>query len=96
MVVVASVMVAMGVAMVVLGGTSALGFFNNTIDPTFWGDAGVTGPAADYRAWIFAVLGATWAGWSVTMIVLIRHGIAHGLRWAWNAVPLARARGATT
>ncbi len=88
MLVVASLMAAMGVAMAMLGGTSALGVLNDRIDPAFWGDANVTGPAADYRAWIFAVLGGTMAGWSVAMILLIHHGIAQGLRWAWNAVAL--------
>ena len=88
MVVVASLMVAMGAAMAVLGGTSAMGVLNDRIDPTFWGDTAVTGPAADYRAWLFAVLGGTMAGWSAGMIVMIRRGIAHGVRWAWNAVAL--------
>lgn len=88
MVMVAGLMVAMGVTMAVLGGTSAMGVLNDRIDPAFWGDASVTGPAADYRAWIFAVLGGTMAGWSVAMTLLIRHGIAQGLRWAWNAVAL--------
>ncbi len=91
MLVVASLMAAMGVAMAVLGGTSALGVLNDRIDPAFWGDASVTGPATDYRAWIFAVLGGTMAGWSAGMIVMIRRGIAGGVRWAWNAVALGLA-----
>ncbi len=86
--VVAGLMVAMGVAMAVLGGTSAMGVLNDRLDPAFWGDATVTGPAADYRAWLFAVLGGTMAGWSTAMILLIRNGIANGIRWAWNAVAL--------
>jgi hypothetical protein len=91
MVVVAGLMAAMGVAMAVAGGTSAMGLLNDRIDPAFWGDASVTGPAADYRAWIFAVLGGTMAGWGVAVFALARHGIAEGLRWAWNAVALGLA-----
>ena len=89
MVVVAWLLVAMGVVMAVAGGASAMGVLNDRIDPAFWGDANVTGPAAEYRAWVFAVLGGTMAGWAVTMIALIRHGIAQGLRWAWNAIAVS-------
>lgn len=89
MLIIAGLLITMGVAMVVLGGTSAMGLLNDRIDPTFWGDASVTGPTADYRAWLFAVLGATMAGWAIAMFALIRNGIAQGLRWAWNAVALS-------
>lgn len=88
---VAGLLVAMGVLMAVAGGTSAMGVLNDRIDPAFWGDASVTGPAAEYRAWVFAVLGGTMAGWAIAMIALIRHGIARGLRWAWNAVAVSLA-----
>jgi hypothetical protein len=89
MLVVAGILIGAGVFLAVAGGTSALGLLNDRIDPTFWGDASVTGPAAEYRAWVFAVLGGTMAGWAIAMFALIRHGIAKGLRWAWNAVALS-------
>jgi len=91
MTVVAAAMVALGVVMAIAGGTGLLGFLNDRFDPTFWGDAPVPEPAVDYRAWLFAVLGGTMAGWSVAMIVLIRRGIAEGIRWAWTAVALGLA-----
>ncbi len=89
MLIIAGLLVAMGAAMAVLGGTSAMGPLNDRIDPAFWGGASASGPAADYRAWLFAVLGGTMAGWAVAVFALVRNGIAQGLRWAWNAVALS-------
>jgi len=91
MLVVTGLLAGAGVILAVAGGTSALAPLNDRIDPAFWGGAGVTGPAADYRAWIFAVLGGTMAGWAIAMFALVRGGIAKGLRWAWNAVALSLA-----
>lgn len=88
MLVVAGLLAGVGVILAVVGGTSAMGVLNDRIDPAFWGDASVNGPVAEYRAWIFAVLGGTMAGWAITMFALVRNGIAKGLRWAWNGVAL--------
>ncbi len=86
MVGVAAVLLAIGVTTAVASTTTAFGIFNNNIDPAFWGDASVTGPTADFHAWAYAGWGASISGWAIAIIALVHHGIANGLRWAWNAV----------
>jgi hypothetical protein len=77
-------------AMVVFGVVLAL--FNQTavaellvnqyLDPVFFTE--MTDEAKDFQAWIYAVLGATIAGWGVCMVGIVRVPFARREAWSWT------------
>jgi len=62
--------------------------FNNQINPVFWTDGQIAPETIRFQQWIYGVLGATIAGWGVTVAFLARHPFRNKERWAWNAIAL--------
>jgi len=73
------VIIALGLAMSLLGGTHAL----DLVEPVFWGAQAQPAQALAFRGWIYGVTGATMAGWGVFIAFVARQAFARRERWAW-------------
>ena len=80
------VMVVFGILMALTSGTAAFDLFNRQIDPAFWGANAVGGAARQFQQWIYAVLGATMAGWGVFLTYLARYPFSKKEPWVWNCL----------
>ncbi|MBI5032864.1 MAG: hypothetical protein HZB51_20270 [Chloroflexi bacterium] len=80
------VMVVFGILMALVSGTVAFDWFNRQIDPVFWGTNAVGVAAKQFQRWIYAVLGATMAGWGVFLTYLARYPFNKKEQWAWNCL----------
>ncbi len=61
--------------------------FNDRIDPAFW-PAHADAVGDDFQAWIYGVLGATLAGWGVTIVFLVAGPFERREPWAWLSLAL--------
>jgi hypothetical protein len=85
-----------GVSLVLIVFGLALAFFNQTatfdllfndrINPMFWGGKDATADVAAFQGWIYGVLGATVAGWGITMAFIARYPFARREKWAWDCL----------
>jgi len=60
--------------------------FNSQIDPVFWGAAGIPADTARFQRWIYGILGATVAGWAVSLAFIAHYRFKARERWAWNSM----------
>lgn len=77
------VILAFGALLAIAGGTDVCRPLNELINPSFWGDEGLSAASKDFQTWIYALLGATMMGWGIAVVALARFGLGNGLRWAW-------------
>jgi hypothetical protein len=62
--------------------------FNNQINPIFWGGRTAPEEVVSFQGWIYGVLGATVAGWGITLAFIARYPFKNKEKWAWNCVTL--------
>jgi hypothetical protein len=62
--------------------------FNDRVDPVFWPMGAMTLETKAFQRWIYGVLGAVLAGWSVSMAVLVQHAFPLRQRWVWSTLVL--------
>jgi hypothetical protein len=80
------IVVVFGLFMAFLNRTPLFDLFNRGVDPAFWGADAAPVEAQRFQGWAYGVLGATMAGWGVTLLFLARQAFRRGERWAWNSV----------
>jgi hypothetical protein len=76
--------IAFGLALALLQGSSALNLLNAQIDPNFW-SAPVEGVTLAFQRWIYGAWGATVAGWGVLVYFVVQHAWQQE-RWIWNGL----------
>lgn len=82
----AAAQVPFGLALAILGLERVFPAYHRAMCRALWGDPAVPEAARLFHDWLFAVLGATLAGWGL-LVAWIAHGpLARGERWAWRAV----------
>ena len=74
--------------MALLSGTPLFDLFNRQIDPAFWKAGTVDGATRQFQAWIYAVWGATIAGWGIFMSFIVHYPFNRKERWSWNCLVL--------
>lgn len=89
-------LVAVSWAFVVFG--LALAFFNQTtlfnalfndrVNPAFWPGSAIPPEARTFQQWVYGVLGAVLAGWSIFMAFLAQHALPLKQLWAWRCFVL--------
>jgi hypothetical protein len=79
---------AFGLALAAASSTPLIGPLNRLVDPVFWGSQPVPAPAAAFRGWTYAVMGATMAGWGVFLAFMAQIPFRRRERWAWNCFVL--------
>ncbi|MFC1834739.1 hypothetical protein ACFL2Q_08390 [Thermodesulfobacteriota bacterium] len=91
--VVSVALVAFGVVLALFPRSPLLDYaLNSRIDPVFWPDGNMPESAAQFRAWLYGVLGATISGWGIVMAFIVHYPFRAQQWWAWNAM----AAGITT
>ena len=75
-----------GLLMAFWGGAVLFQVFNDQVDKVFWGSAQVPNQAANFRQWIYGVLGATMAGWGVFLAFIVQYPFKRKEKWAWNCL----------
>ncbi len=78
--------IAFGTIMALLNTTVVFAFFNDQINPVFWGLNPVPSPAQAFQAWVYGAWGATVMGWGVTMLFIAWFPFASREQWAWYCV----------
>lgn len=72
-----------GIAFVLFYDTAVFAGSRDGVNAAFWPDS-VTDPALrHYQHWIHAVLGATIAGWGITIAAVAHWPLRRGEGWAW-------------
>ena len=75
-----------GLVMAFLNATIVFAFFNQQINPAFWGSGPVPLPAQAFQAWVYGAWGSTVAGWGITLSFIAYYPFSRQERWSWNAV----------
>ena len=84
-----SVLVAVfGLALALLNHTPLFEPLNRQVDPVFWAAASLPSAAVGFRSWVYGLLGATMAGWGITLAFLASYAFARREKWAWNAIAI--------
>jgi hypothetical protein len=87
--VVSIIIVVFGIALALLGTTPLFEWMNTLINQAIWKTTVIPAEAQVLQQWMYAVLGATVAGWGTTMFFIARHPFARQERWAWNCLVTA-------
>src|SRR5512143_258287 len=83
------IIVVFGVALALLYSTPLFDIFRTQIDPVFWAAGELTGGTVPFQQWIYGVLGATMAGWGVSIAFIAAIPFKRREKWAWNCLALA-------
>jgi hypothetical protein len=75
-----------GIVMALFNGTVLFELFNSQIDPVFWGTGKVADESKGFQQWIYGVLGATVAGWGISLAFIAYHPFQKKERWSWNCL----------
>jgi hypothetical protein len=81
--------VAFGVFMALFNQSPIFDLFNNQINPVFWGDTPVPDGYAQFKGWVYGVLGATMAGWGLMLLFIVQNPFKLREKWAWNAIAVS-------
>ena len=84
-----AIIVVFGVALALLYSTPLFDIFRTQIDPVFWAAGELTGGTLLFQQWIYGVLGATMAGWGVSIAFIAAVPFKRREKWAWNCLALA-------
>jgi hypothetical protein len=76
-----------GILMAFAAGTPLFDLFSRQIDPAFWTGA-VDSNARQFQHWLYAVWGATIAGWGIFFLQIVRHPFLRKERWAWECLAI--------
>lgn len=88
---VTTVLAALGVGLALANGTGLFGWLHHGINGAFWRGGPPGQVVRDYQRWVFAVVGATLAGWGVMMTAVARLAFWQRQRWAWLAIAASAA-----
>ena len=83
-------MIAFGLIIALLSWTPLFSVFNGLVDDVFW-PGGEPDGLEQYRLWVYGMLGATMAGWGITLAYIVMNPFARREKWAWNAISAGMA-----
>ncbi len=83
------IIVVFGVALAFLYLTPLFDIFRTQIDPVFWAAGELTGGTTLFQQWAYGVLGATMAGWGVSIVFIAAIPFKRKEKWAWNCLAIA-------
>jgi hypothetical protein len=82
---VCAIVILFGLFMALLSWTPLFSVFNRLVDDVFW-PGGSPAAVEQYQLWVYGMLGATMAGWGVTLAYIVLNPFAKREQWSWNAV----------
>jgi hypothetical protein len=84
------IVIGFGLIMALLSWTPLFNVFNGLVDDVFW-QGGEPAGLEQYRLWVYGMLGATMAGWGLTLAYIVLNPFAKREKWSWNAVAAGMA-----
>ena len=75
-----------GVMLALFSQTALFAFFNQQINPIFWGTVDLPANAQAFQPWIYGVLGAVMAGWGIFTTFIVRYPFKRKEQWAWTCL----------
>jgi len=63
--------------------------FNRQINPVFWGLEAIDGEAQAFQAWAYGVMGATVAGWGISLAYIAQYPFKNRERWTRNCLVIS-------
>ena len=85
------IVVAFGLVIALLSWTPLFGVFDSLVNGVFWPGSSPDAAAGQFRLWVYGMLGATMAGWGVTLTYLVLHPFGKKEKWSWNAIAIGLA-----
>jgi uncharacterized BrkB/YihY/UPF0761 family membrane protein len=85
-----AIIIVFGLVMALLSWTPLFSIFNSLVDDVFWPDREPAG-LGQYRLWVHGMLGATMAGWGITLAYIVLNPFAKREKWSWNAIAAGMA-----
>ena len=83
------IIVIFGVFMALFNQSAIFSFFNQQIDPVFWGSAFHPVEYTKFQGWIYGVLGATMAGWGLMLLFVVQYPFRLREKWAWQSIAIS-------
>lgn len=77
---------AFGMLMALFNGTNLFDFFNDQIDPVFWGRGERPDGSVAFQRWAYGAWGATVSGWGVFIVFIARFPYRRREIWARNCL----------
>ena len=75
-----------GVMLALFSQTVLFAFFNQQINPIFWGTVDLPANAQAFQPWIYGVLGAVMAGWGIFTTFIVHYPFKRKEKWAWTCL----------
>ncbi|MGA9141848.1 MAG: hypothetical protein WBZ29_16600 [Methanocella sp.] len=86
---VCAVVIIFGLVIALLSWSPLFGIFNGLVNGVFWNGSAPDGNTGEFVLWTYGMLGATMAGWGVTLAFIVFYPFTKKERWAWNAIVLS-------
>jgi hypothetical protein len=83
---VAVFIIVFGFIMALFNATVVFAFFNQQINPVFWGSTPLPASTQAFQSWVYGAWGSTVMGWGITLLFLAWYPFARQERWAWNSI----------
>lgn len=88
---VCAIVILFGLIMALLSWSPLFSVFNDLVSDVFWNGTGPDAAVKQYQLWVHGMLGATMAGWGVTLAFIVFYPFTKKERWAWNAIVIGLA-----
>jgi hypothetical protein len=83
---VCAMVIVFGLIIALLSWSPLFGIFNELVNGVFWNGSAPDANTGQFVLWAYGMLGATMAGWGVTLAFIVYHPYTKKERWAWNSI----------
>jgi hypothetical protein len=85
------IVIAFGLVIALLSWTPLFGVFDSLVNGFFWPGSAPDEATGQFRLWVYGMLGATMAGWGVTLAYIVMGPFARLEKWSWDAIAFGLA-----
>lgn len=83
---VCAMVIVFGLIIALLSWSPLFGIFNELVNGVFWNGSAPDANTGQFALWAYGMLGATMAGWGVTLAFIVYYPYTKKERWAWNTI----------
>ena len=83
---VCGIIVVFGLVIALLSWSPLFGVFNTLVNGTFWPGAGPDESTQQFTLWAYGMLGATMAGWGLTLAFIVNGPFGKKEKWSRDAI----------
>lgn len=88
---VCAIVIVFGLVIALLSRSPLFAIFNDLVNGVFWGGTAPDANTGRFILWAYGMLGATMAGWGVTLAFIVFYPFTRKEPWAWNAIAIGLA-----